>query len=103
MATISENKDLAYFRLKLHTVLIDRLKKVYGKDKWKYTFIQNVNQKYSVTLQYKQLEIFEDGGTRNESILNLMLLEILDNDKKFDVILRKERKNIRVELKREGA
>lgn len=65
------------FREELHLSLINELRDIYGKQTWKYLFIKNTKRLHNIDVQYKQLNVFEEGGSRNENILNLMLLEIL--------------------------
>lgn len=96
---MNENKELSLFRLKLHHLLISRLKKDYGNAKWKYTFIKNVSEKYNIAVQYQQLKVFEEGGSRNENILNLILLELLSMDDSFDLVFEMEGTNTKMEFK----
>lgn len=96
--SISDNKELSLFRFKLHYLLISRLKKAYGNTKWKYTFIKNVENKYGIAVQYQQLNIFEEGGSRNENILNLILLELLSLEDNFDLVFEMEGTNTKIEI-----
>jgi hypothetical protein len=80
------------FRETLHKALINKLIELYKKEKWKYTFIKNAKGKFSYPVQYHQLSEFEKGNPRNESIINVMILEILSLDNKFTLEVFSEKK-----------
>lgn len=79
--------EIQHIRESLHIALIKRLKEVYGKEVWRYTFIKNANEKYGYKVQYHQLKEFEKGISKNENIISAMLLEILSKDRtvKIDI------------------
>jgi len=76
-------EEISVFRKILHEALINKLIKLYKKDRWKYTFIKNAKSKFNYPVQYHQLSEFEKGKPRNENIINIMILEILTMEKDF--------------------
>jgi hypothetical protein len=69
--------NLKVYRELLHETLIKYLKELYGKETWKYEFIKNVKEKFNQKIQYKQINEFEAGNSRNENLLHLIMLEII--------------------------
>lgn len=79
-------------RATLHRAMIEKLIELYSNKKWKYTFIKNAKEKFSYSIQYHQLNEFEKGKPRNENVINVMLLEILDLQKSFSLEIDAEKK-----------
>ena len=84
--------DVDVLRNMIHEKMIERLVELYGTEKWKYTFIKSVKVKFNKKIQYRQLNEFEKGNSRNENVMMLIVLEILSL-----------RSQIKLEVESEGA
>ena len=89
---IMTEETTASIRRAFHLSLIKKLISVYKTDKWKYSFIKNVKEKFDYSVQYHQLKKFEIGETRNENLINVMFLEIMSYEKSFTMVFESKNK-----------
>jgi len=90
-----EEYHLDTIRRSLNTGLIDKLKKLYGSEKWKYKLIKNVKEYQKQDLQYAQLIQFEKGANHTANFLIMIMSEIARIDKSADIQVFKDGVNIK--------
>lgn len=70
------------FRTNLHAALIDKIKELYGKDKWKYSFEKFCLEHHNFVIKPNQLKSFEEGKATMDNVVCAFFMEFLrlEND-----------------------
>jgi hypothetical protein len=85
-----DEHQMDVIRKALNASLIDKLKKLYNSEKWKYKLIKNVKEYQKQDMQYAQLIQFEKGGSHHVNFMIIIMGEIARLDKSLDIQIFKD-------------